>query len=173
MIKVYTGLKGFAVFLFFMAGMVLFLSIFSWGIAKAAQLLLPLLTVLAYMLVAIFVLGVLPASLFKNVRPSMGTYSALMSHVLGVLTWMVAFFFVIRSFGFLGIFLVFLFQFLGPLAIVEALLKGAWVFAADMAVWISFIYGMRYYSQWLLNLSPFDPGQKHIIDVDIVEVGKN
>jgi hypothetical protein len=35
MIKIYTGIKGFAVFLFFIAGVVLFLPIFLLGILPA------------------------------------------------------------------------------------------------------------------------------------------
>ena len=48
MMKVYSGIKGLVVLLFLAAGLILFFSVFFWGIAKAAELLLPLLTVLAY-----------------------------------------------------------------------------------------------------------------------------
>ena len=74
MIKVYTGFKGFAVLLFFIAGLVLFLSIFFWGIAKAIRLFLPLLIVLSYLLIIVFLLGILPATFFKDLRPSLDAY---------------------------------------------------------------------------------------------------
>ncbi len=170
MIKVYTGLKGFAVSLFFIAGVVLFLSIFFWGITKAVELLLPLLLVLSYALIILFVLGILPASFLKNLRPSLAMYADLMSHALGVATWMMSFFFVIKTFGLVGIFLAFLFQFLAPIAIAGALLKGSWAFAGHLSLFICFTYGMRFYSQWLLSLNSRNQGKRDIIDVDVIEV---
>jgi hypothetical protein len=170
MIKVYTGIKGSAVALFFIAGVVLLLSIFFWGIAKAAGLLLPLLIILSYLLIIVFVLGILPATFFKNLRPALGVYSLLMSHALGVSTWMVSFFVVVKTFGLGGIFLALLLQFLAPIAIVGAMLKDSWVYAGHLALWISFTYGMRFYSQWLLNKTPREKDNKDIIDVDAIEV---
>jgi hypothetical protein len=170
MIKVYTGLKGFTVFLFFIGGLVLFLSIFFWGIAKAVQLLLPLLILLSYVLIIVFLLGILPATFFKDLRPSLGMYAVLMSHALGVSTWMVSFFFVIKTFGLLGIILAFLFQFLAPIAIVGAMLKGSWTIAVHLSLWIIFTFTMRFYSQWLLNLNSRNLKKGDIIDVEAIEV---
>jgi len=118
LIKVYTGLKGSLIFLFFIAGLVLFLSIFFWGITQAARLLLPLLIALSYLLIVVFLFGILPATFFKDLRPSLAVYSVLMSHALGVSTWMMAFFFVIKTFGLVAIFFALLFQFLAPIALV-------------------------------------------------------
>ncbi len=171
MIKVYTGLKGSMILLFFIAGVVLFLSIFFWGITKAIELLLPMLIVVSYLLIIIFLLGILPATFLKNLRPSLCVYSMLMSHVLGVATWMMSFFFVIKAFGFLGIFLALLFQFLAPIALIGAILKGSWHMAGHLLLWISFTYGMRFYSQWLLNLNSRSHEKKDIIDVEAIEKG--
>jgi hypothetical protein len=170
MIKVYTGLKGFAFPLFLIAGVVLFLSIFFWGFTKAIELLLPLLIVISYLLIIIFLLGFLPATFIKDLRPLLSVYSVLMSHVLGVATWMMSFFFVIKTFGFIGIFLAFLFQFLAPIALVGAMLTGSWHIAGHLILWMSFSYGMRFYSQWLLNLNTREQKKGDIIDVDAIEV---
>ena len=173
MIKVYTGLKGFAISLFFIAGLVLFLSVFFWGISKATQLLLPVLIVVSYLLIIIFSLGILPATFFKDLRPSLGVISMLMSHALGVSTWMMSFFFVVKAFGFWGIFFALLFQFLAPIAIVGSIIQGSWAIAGHLTIWISFAYGMKFYSQWLFNLKPLDQRdhrQKDIIDVDAIEI---
>jgi|GEM_PF-2504010 len=170
MIKVYTGLKGNLVFLFFIAGTVLFLSVFFWGITKAIQLLLPLLIILSYALIIIFLLVILPATLLKNLRPALCVYSMMMSHLLGVFTWMVSFFFVIKTFGVGGIFLALLFQFLAPIAIIGAMLKGSWAIAGHLTLWIGFTYVMRFYSQWLLNLNLKKPTRDDIIDVDAIDV---
>jgi hypothetical protein len=170
MIKVYSGIKGFVVVLFFIAGAILFLSIFFWGITKAIQLLLPLLIVLPYLLIIVFLLGVLPATCFKKLRPSLGVTSMLMSHALGAAAWIMSFFYVIKTFGFWGIFFAFLFQFLAPLALVGAMLKGSWAIVGHLSLWISFTYAMRFYSQWLLNLNPRSRKKGDIIDVDAIEV---
>jgi hypothetical protein len=170
MIRTYTGIKGFTVFLFFIAAMVLFLSVFFYGVTKAVELLLPLLIVVSYLLIAIFLLGILPAAFFKDLRPSLSGYVVLMSHVLGVATWMMSFFFIIKAFGFWGIFFAFLFQFLAPLAIIGAMVKGAWLIAGHLLLWISFTYGMKFYSQWLLTTNSRGRQKGDIIDVDAVEV---
>ena len=171
MIKVYTGLKGFAISLFFIAGLVLFLSIFCWGFTKAVQLLLPLLIALSYVLILIFLLGILPATFLNNLRPLLYMYAVVMSHALGVLTWMVSFFFVIKTFGVAGVFLAFLFQFLAPIALLGAILKGSWMMVGDLSLWIGFTYAMRFYSQWLQNLGSRNQQKGDIIDVDVIEVG--
>jgi len=170
MIKIYTGLKGFASSLFFIAGIILLSSIFFWGITKALQLFLPLLIVLSYLLIIVFSLVILPSTFLKDLRPSLSMYAVWMSHALGVLTWMVSFFFVIKAYGFLGVFLALLFQFLAPVAIIGAMLKGSWSIVENLSIWISFAYGMRFYSKWLLNFNPPKQRKSNIIDVDAVEV---
>jgi hypothetical protein len=170
MIKVYTGLKGFAVAFFFIVGLMLCLSIFFWGISKVIQLFLPLLIVLSYALIIVFLLGILPATFFKNLRPLLGGYSVLMSHALAASTGIVSFFFVVNALGFWGILVAFLFQFLAPIALVIAALKGAWPIAEHLTVWISFTYAMKFYSQWLLNVNSRNPEKRDIIDVDAIEV---
>jgi hypothetical protein len=170
MIKVYTGLKGFAVSLFILAGIILLFSILFWGLTKAIELLLPLLIVLSYLLIFVFVFGILPATFLKNLRPSLSVYSVLMSHALGVMTWMLSFFYVFNAFGFWGIFLTFLFQYLAPIALIAAIIRSSWQIVAHLALWISFTYGMRFYSQWLLSFNSPDWGKGDIIDVDATEV---
>jgi len=172
MIKAYTGLKGFTVFFFFIAGTILFLSIFFLGIAKVIELFIPLVIAVAYLLIIVFLLGILPATFFKELRGSLSVYSVIMSHILGFATWVMSFFFVVKAFGMGGVVLVFLFQFLAPIALAGAMLKGAWHTAAHLSLWICFTYAMRFYSQWLLNLHPQDRKRGSIIDVEVVEVQK-
>ena len=83
---------------------------------------------------------------------------------------MMSFFYVIKVFGLWGVFFAFLFQFLAPLALVGAMLKGSWHIAGHLSVWIIFTYVMRFYSQWLLNLNPKGREKRDIIDVDAIEV---
>ena len=170
MIKVYTGKKSVSVLFLFLAGAVLFLSVFFWGITKVIGLFLPYLIVLSYLMIIVFSFGFLPASIFKDLRPSICMYSVMMSHALGFSTWMLSFFFIIKALGFWWIIFALLFQFLPPIALVVAMLKGSWHIAGHLSLWISFIYGMRIYSQWLLSLNSPDHHQGNVIDVDAIEV---
>ena len=170
MIRVYTGKKSLALFLALLAGTFLLLSLFFWGVTRIIQLFLPLLVCLSYLLIIIFVLGVLPLTSLKYMRPSLCKYSIMMSHILGASTWMMSFFIVIKAFGLLGILFIFIFKYMGPIAILGAMLKGSWHVVGHLIVWISFTYGMKYYSQWLSNFNPLQQGKGRIIDVDAIEV---
>jgi hypothetical protein len=121
-------------------------------------------------LIFVFVFGILPATFFKDLRPSLGVYSVLMSHGLGVMTWMLSFFYVFNAFGLWGIWLTFLFQYLAPVALVAAIIKSSWQIVVHLSLWISFTYGMRFYSQWLSNFNSPQRKRGDIIDVDAVEV---
>jgi len=169
MIKVYTGFKGFAVSLLFIAGLVLFFALLFWGVTKVIELMLPVLVVLAYLLIAAFVVWVLPGSFLKQMRPSLSWYAVLMSQALSVITWMVSFLFVIKACGFLGIFLGCLLQLLVPVAIAGALVKGATATAENLAVWICFTYVMKFYSRWLMNINVPIKEKSQVIDVEIVK----
>ena len=81
-----------------------------------------------------------------------------------------SFLFIIKTFGFWGICLAFLFQFLAPLAIGGAIFKGSWDIAGHLLLWTSFTYGMKFYSQRLSNLNSPNQQKGDIIDVDAVEV---
>jgi hypothetical protein len=94
----------------------------------------------------------------------------LMSQILGVSTWMMSFFFVIKVFGFGAVILAFLFQLLAPIALIAAILKASWPIVVHLSLWISFTYGMRFYGQWLLKLNPRNQKKSDIIDVDAIEV---
>lgn len=170
MIKVYTGLKGYMISLILIAGGMLFLSILFWGFTKVVELFLPLLIVVSYLLIIVFLFGFLPATFIKDLRPSLCVYSVMMSHALGFATWMMSFFFVMKIFGFWGIFFAFFLQFLAPIALVGAMLKGAWHIAGHLILWIGFTYGMRFYSQWLLSLNTREHKKGDIIDIDAIEV---
>ena len=170
MIKVYTGLKGYLVLFFFGVGGILFLSIFFWGISKVIELFLPLLIVGSYLLIIVFLVGFLPAAFLKELRPALCVYSVWMAHALGVATWLMSFFYVIKIFGFLGMFCALLFQFLSPIALVGAILKGSWHIVWHLSLWISCTYAMKIYSQRLMTLNATVRREKDIIDVEAVEV---
>jgi hypothetical protein len=80
---------------------------------------------------------------------------------------MMSFLFVVTSLGFWGIFFSFLFQLLAPIALIGAILKGAWDIAGNLTLWITFTYVMRFYSYWLAALDTQAPKKGRIIDVEI------
>jgi len=146
MIKVYTGFRGLLTALFFLAGVALVISFFFWGITTVIRLILPVLIVGSYALIAVFILGILPATFAKHLRPSLMVYALLMSQALGTSAWLIFF------------------------ATVGEMLKGSWVYAAHLVLWIGFSFGMRAYSQWVSNLIPHGRDKSNVIDVDAVEV---
>lgn len=168
MIKTYSGLKGLTVILLLLTGVVLVASFFFWGITKASEFLLPSLSVVSYALIVLFLLCVWPLSFMKKLRPDLSRYSSLMSKVLGVTTWMMAFLFVVTHWGFWGVFFTFLFQFLAPIALIAAMYKGAWDTVGNLFLLLSFTYVMRYFSQWLsVSKGNTRNRDSRVIDVEI------
>ncbi|MDE2028858.1 MAG: hypothetical protein KGK03_04010 [Candidatus Omnitrophica bacterium] len=171
MIRIYSGSRGFGFLLFFILGIFLLLLVFFWGITAIMQLLLPLLIVVSYLTIIVFVMGFLPATSIKRLRPALSRYSLLMSYCLGTAAWILAFLFVIRAFGFLGVVFAFFFKYLGFIALAGALAKGAWHVAAHLALWSIFAYVTKFYSQWLLTLKSYGRQRSgNIIDIQAREV---
>lgn len=159
-------LKSFTVFLFFIAGVVLLWAIFFWGVTKASELLLPLLIKVSAVLIMVFLFCVLPLSFFNKLHTFLSTSSMLMSRVLSATTWMFSFLFIFYNLGFWGIFFFVFFQFLAPIALMGAVLKGLWLIAGNLLLWISFTYGMRFYSFWLVAQHKQVTERGTIIDIE-------
>ncbi len=168
MIKVYGGLKGLAVFLFFVAGLIFILLVFIWGVTKAAGLLLPILSVISAILIVVFLGCVLPLSFVKKLRPGLIRYCILMSNVLGLTSWMMSFFFVMTTLGFWGILFSCFVQYLALIAFIGAVLKGSWNIAGKLFLWVTFTYGMRFYGRWLGALGSKDHKKTRIIDLEAI-----
>ena len=149
----------------------LFLSILFWGFTKAVELFLPLLIVVSYLLIIVFLFGFLPATFIKDLRPSLCVYSVMMSHALGFRHMDDVFFLCHQDLWILGDFLCFFISVFGThcpcrgnAQRVLGILPGIYI------LWISFTYGMRFYSQWLLSLNSREQKKGDIIDVDAIEV---
>lgn len=172
MLKVYSGTKGFSAVLFLIGGIVVVSLLLIWGITKAAQFLLPSLTFISNALIILFLLCVLPVSYFKQLRLRLSRYCLIMSKVLSVASWMLSFLFVVTAFGIWGILLCFLFQFLAPVALFGAMLKGSWDIVNTLSMWIVFTYAMSFYGVWLarsLSSSTKRQNKSNVIDVEIEE----
>jgi hypothetical protein len=90
----------------------------------------------------------------------------LMSHILSATTWMFSFLFIFYNLGFWGISFFVFFQFLAPIAFMGAVLKGLWSVAGNLLLWISFTYGMRFYSLWLGAKHQQGKDKGTIIDIE-------
>jgi hypothetical protein len=164
--KIPGALKSFTVLLFFIAGIVLLWAIFFWGVTKACELMLPLLIKVSAVLIMVFLFCILPLSFFNKLHPYLSTSSMLMSRILSATTWMFSFLFIFYNLGFWGIFFFVFFQFLAPIALIGAVLKGLWSIAGNLLLWIGFTYGMRFYSVWLIAKHKQVKDRGTIIDVE-------
>ncbi|MBF0511758.1 MAG: hypothetical protein HQL13_05440 [Candidatus Omnitrophica bacterium] len=170
MIAVYSENKGLMGLLLGIAGTLVLLAAFFWGLTNIIQLFLPLLILFSYLLIVIFVFGILPWTARKGMKPLLALYSLRMSYALGAATWLLSLYIVIKAFGFWGILFIFAFKFLAPIAFAGVLFKGAWYIAAHLLLWMGFTHGMRVYSQWLSQWTPSSPAKDRVIDIDAIEV---
>ena len=164
--KIPSVLKSFTVFLFLIAGILLLWAIFFWGVTKSCELLLPLLIKICAVLIMVFLFCILPLSFFNKLLPYLSKSSMLMSHILSATTWMFSFLFIFYNLGFWGIFFFVFFQFLAPIALIGAMLKGLWSIAGNLLLWIGFTYVMRFYSLWLIAKYKQGNEKGTIIDVE-------
>jgi hypothetical protein len=76
----------------------------------------------------------------------------MLSYICGAAVWMYSFLTLIGFFGWLAIFLVFLFRFLAPLVTTGLFIKGQWASGLTVLTGLLFTYGMRFYGFWLEGL---------------------
>ena len=170
MIKVYSGFKSWWIIALFLIGFFLLLHIFSWGMSSLVGLLLPALVILSYLLISIFLVVVLPLTLFKTMRWTLGVYARKMSKLLAVTTWLIGFFMLVKALDLIALLFIFSFKLLVPIALLFAMLKGKWHVAEHLALWMGFTYLMKQYSQWALAQLTSRSKTDKVIDVSAVEV---
>lgn len=120
-----------------------------WGAAAVLAFLYPLFSILAGISIIAFILFILPLSLIENLRLRLAIISIMLSYVCGAAVWMYSFLTLIGFLGWWVIFLVFLFRFLAPLAIIGLFIKGQWASGLTILIGLVFTYGMRFYGFWL------------------------
>jgi hypothetical protein len=138
-----------------------------WGVAAVSAFLYPLFSILAGISIIAFILFILPLSLIKNLRMRLAIISVILSYICGAAVWMYSFLTLIGFLGWLAIFLVFLFRFLAPLAIVGLFINGQWALGLIILIGLLFTYGMRFYGLWLEGLFNREiRRESEIIDID-------
>lgn len=123
-----------------------------WGIAAVSAFLYPLFSVLASISILIFILAVLPLSLFHKPRLHLAVISLILSYICGATVWMYSFLIIIGYLGWFAILLVFLFYAVAPIATIGLFIKGQWTAGFSILIGILFTFGMRFYGIWLENL---------------------
>ena len=125
---------------------------FVFGVAAVSAFLYPLFSILAGVSIVAFILFILPLSLIENLRMRLAVISVILSYICGAAVWMYSFLTLVGFLGWWAVFLIFLFRYLAPLAIISLLIKGEWVYGFTLIIGLVFTYGMRFYGFWLEQL---------------------
>lgn len=142
-----------------------------WGFAAVSAFLYPLFSVLAGISIIAFILFILPASLIEGLRMRLAIISIILSYICGATVWMYSFLTLIGFLGWWAIFLVFLFRFLAPLAILGLFVNGQWPSGLTLLIGLLFTYGMRFYGFWLEQLYSREfRRNSEVIDIDARKV---
>lgn len=137
------------------------------GVAKVLAFLYPLFSILAGISIIGFILFILPLSLINSLRMRLAIISVILSYICGAAVWIYSFLTLVGFLGWLAVFLVFLFRFLAPLAILALFVNGQWTSGLVLLIGLLFTYGMRFYAFWLEGL--FNKNMRRgpeIIDID-------
>jgi len=140
-----SGIMGILMFL----GFCILPFIFIFGVLKVSEILFPIISVLAGASVTIFLLIILPLSLFKNLHGHLAGLSINLSYVVGASVFMFSFLTIFHFLGWIALFLMFMFQLVSPIAAIGLFFKGEWGLGFYIVVGLAFIHGMRFYGFWL------------------------
>jgi len=161
-----SGILGF----FLMIGFLVLPFILIFGVLKVSEFLYPIISVLAGASIGLFILIVLPLSLFKSLRTHLAKLSSIFSNIVGISVFMFSFLTIFYFLGWIAIFFMFIFHLVAPIAAIGLFIKGEWAAGFSIILGLIFTFGMRFYSIWLESLvekqeSGFGDSSD-IIDVD-------
>ena len=162
-----SGILGILMFL----GFLIIPFIFIFGILKVSEFLYPIISVLAGASIGLFLLIILPLSLFKSLHNHLAGLSLILSHIVGASVFMFSFLTIFYYLGWIAFFFMFMFQIVAPIAAIGLFFKGEWGAGFSIVMGLIFTYGMRFYGIWLStkaeNRISGDFSQPNdIIDVD-------
>jgi len=140
-----SGILGILMFL----GILVIPFIFIFGILKVSGFLYPIISVLAGASIGLFLLIILPLSLFKSLQGHLAGLSLILSYVVGASVFMFSFLMIFYYLGWIAIFFMFMFQLIAPIAVIGLFFKGQWAAGFSLLFGIIFTYSMRFYGIWL------------------------
>lgn len=144
-----------------------------FGFAAVVKFLYPLFSTLASISICIFLVIILPLSLFNRLRPAMAVVSYLLSITCGVSIWMYSFLVIIGYLGWFALLLFLLFHFVAPIATIGLFFKGQWLKGLFIVVGLGITHGMRFYSVWLEKLCyKKQPREADIIDIEAENINE-
>lgn len=182
-----SGILGILMFL----GFLIIPFIFIFGILKVSEFLYPIISVLAGASIGLFLLIILPLSLFKSLHNHLAGLSLILSHVVGASVFMFSFLTIFYYLGWLAFFLMFMFHIVAPVAVIGLFFKGQWAAGFSIILGLIFTYGMRFYGIWLsslvekrmsggfiqsegvINVEGTSDSTDQIEDIDLIEEDKN
>lgn len=161
-----TGILGIIIFL----GFCIIPFIFIFGALKVSEFLYPIISVLAGASIGLFLLIILPLSLFQSLRNHLARISILLSHVVGASVFMFSFLTIFYYLGWVAFFLMFMFQIVSPIAAIGLFFKGQWVAGFSIILGLIFTYGMRFYGIWLATLAEQRASNEFNKSRDVIDV---
>jgi len=161
-----TGILGILMFL----GFLILPFIFIFGILKVSEFLYPIISVLAGASIAIFLLIILPLSLFKSLHNHLAGISVVLSHIVGASVFMFSFLTIFYYLGWIAFFLMFMFQIVSPIAAIGLFFKGQWGAGFSIILGLVFTYGMRFYGIWLATVAERRALNEYFRSNDVIDV---
>lgn len=161
-----SGILGILIFL----GFCIIPFIFIFGALKVSEFLYPIISVLAGASIGLFLLIILPLSLFNNLRNHLAGISIVLSHVVGASVFMFSFLTIFYYLGWIAFFLMFMFQIVSPIAAIGLFFKGQWGAGFSIILGLIFTYGMRFYGIWLATLAEKRASSEFIRSNGVIDV---
>ena len=161
-----SGILGIIMFL----GFCIIPFIFLFGILKVSEFLYPIISVLAGASIGLFLLIILPLSLFKSLQNKLAGISLVLSHIVGASVFMFSFLTIFYYLGWIALFFMFMFQLVAPIAAIGLFFKGQWGAGFSIILGLFFTYGMRFYGIWLSTLVGKRMSGEFIQSNDVIDV---
>ena len=163
-----SGILGIIIFL----GMCIIPFILIFGALKVSAFLYPIISVLAGASIGLFLLIILPLSLFKSLHKHLAGLSFILSYIVGASVFMFSFLTIFYYLGWIAFFFMFMFHVVSPIAAIGLFFKGEWGAGFSIVMGLIFTYGMRFYGIWLATqvekrMSGGFIQSNDVIDVDV------
>ena len=160
-----SGILGILMFL----GFCIIPFIFIFGILKVSEFLYPIISVLAGASIGLFLLIILPLSLFKSLQNNLAGISLILSYIVGASVFMFSFLTIFYYLGWIAFFFMFMFQLVAPIAAIGLFFKGQWGAGFSIILGLIFTYGMRFYGIWLPTLAEKRMSNGHFQASDVID----
>jgi len=161
-----TGILGIIIFL----GFCIIPFIFIFGALKVSEFLYPVISVLAGASIGLFLLIILPLSLFQKLRNFLAGLSLILSYIVGASVFMFSFLMIFHYLGWVALFCMFMFNIVSPIAAIGLFFKGQWAAGWSIVGGLIFTYGMRFYSVWLATVAERRAADQFVNQSNVIDI---